>query len=80
MLWEFAEAEERAKAEAPKTQAKNGAVMVERVERCFGKRRHCGAEHLVQKPADDGSDVCPQRGWSAGPLGIGYYSGRRTLE
>jgi hypothetical protein len=66
---------EKAKPDQPE-----GSVMVEQFERYFGKCKHCSAEHLVQKPGDDASLVCPQRGWSAGPWGIGYYSGRRVLE
>jgi len=64
----------------PKPEHQNGVVMVETFSRHYGKCKHCGAEHLVEKPGDDASLLCPQRGWSAGPWGIGYYTGRRTLE
>jgi hypothetical protein len=67
--------------EQPMPESQQESARGERFELHFGKCHHCSSEHLVQRPGDDGSDVCPQRGWSMGPWGPSYgpNSRRRTF-
>jgi hypothetical protein len=74
-LAEFAEAEERAKAEQPKQQESSAMVEIITVHRA--PCRLCASEHIVDGPGD--VPQCPQA-WSWGPAGPRYQAGPRTLE
>jgi hypothetical protein len=64
----------------PTPEQQQGSVRVEIVTHYYARCRNGHQYAVPTKEQAEREHLCAQEGWSMGPWGIGYYSGRRTLE